>query len=115
MLALLWAPVTSHCLFERLPGFEFLACCDHEETSAPHEDEDCSTDACAVVEAGFYKLQDQEDLVVAALELELDVFGTVPKIHDVVVTASQPPPDLAVAWQFAYRAALPVRAPSSLL
>jgi hypothetical protein len=112
MLALLWAPITSHCLFERLPGFEFLSCCVHEDASGPHEDEDCSADACAVVESGFYKLQDHEDLIVAAVEL--DDFSGQLLIQDVVTTLSRPRPTQSIGWQFSQRAALPIRAPSFL-
>jgi hypothetical protein len=113
MLAVLWLPVTMHCALEGLPGLEFLICCDHAEESAPHEDDDCETDACAVVESGFYKLQDHDDLLVVFAEI---VFGDVSLTADEPrVTASRPPPDVAVGWQFSSRAAPLPRAPSYLL
>jgi hypothetical protein len=112
LLALIWVPVTMHCALEGVPGLEFLICCEHED-AAPHQDDDCEADACAVVESGFYKLQDDEVLVVACSEL--DVFDYELKDETAVLTASRPPPDLTVGWQFSSRAALLPRAPSYLL
>lgn len=115
LLALLWAPVTSHCMFERLDGFDFLSCCTHEEETAEpahHEEEDCSTDACAVVEEGSYKLQDHDDLLASVTEVS---YQARPKRTDTMVGGARPPPDIAVGWQFSHRAAPLIRAPSSLL
>lgn len=112
MLALLWAPVTSHCLFEKLPGFEFLHC------ATDTEDSDCTDDACAVVEAGLYKVQDNGDIVplpTLTLAFLPDVFAGEATVKDSggePFRAARPPPHLAPAWQFSYRAAVPVRAPS---
>lgn len=122
LLALIWAPVTSHCLLERLPGFEFLSCCAHEdaEASAPHETEDCSEDACAVVEEGFYKLQDNGDPVPKPVTVLVFLLDTA--LIEAPANGSDPdrarraPPllILKVSWQFFHRAAVPVRAPSLL-
>ena len=112
ILAVLWLPVTMHCALEGLPGLEFLICCEHED-AGPHADDDCEADACAVVESGFYKLQDHDDLVVVLTEVVLcDVSLRAGKP---IVTASRPPPDFAVGWQFSSRAAPLPRAPSYLL
>ena len=111
-LAALWLPVTMHCALEGLPGLEFLICCDHED-AAPHQDDDCEADACAVIESGFYKLQDNDILVVALSEVY--VFDGALEPSCAVVTASRPPPDLTVGWQFCFRAAPLPRAPSYLL
>ena len=51
VLALLFLPVSSHCRLELLAGMEWLACYAHED-AAPHQDDYCETDACAVVEGG---------------------------------------------------------------
>ena len=116
MLALLWVPVTSHCLFERLPGLEFLSCCTHPESSSPHENEDCSDDACAIVEGGGYKLKDNGDVIPKpALEIAFLSLTSEAMVKDSggePLRAASPPPHLAPAWQFIFRVALPVRAPS---
>ena len=113
ILAVIWLPVTMHCALEAFPGLEFLVCCDHAEESVPHEDDDCETDACAVVETGFYKLQDHDDLVVVLSEIVLA--DAVESADRVIIRASQPTPDFAVGWQFSSRAAPLPRAPSCLL
>jgi len=112
LLALIWVPVTMHCALEGVPGLEFLICCEHDD-AAPHQDDDCEADACAVVESGFYKLQDDEALVAACSEL--DVFDYELKNETAAFCASQPPADLTAGWQFSSRAALLPRAPSCLL
>ena len=112
LLALIWVPVTMHCALEGMPGLEFLICCEHDD-APPHQDDDCEADACAVVESGFYKLQDDEVLVVACSEL--DVFDFELKDEAAVFTASRPPPNLTVGWQFSSRAAVLPRAPSCVL
>lgn len=123
ILALLWAPVTSHCLLERLPGFEFLSCCQHDESdrTAGHEQEDCSGDSCAVVEDGFYKIQDNGDAVPAptlTIAFLLEVLSeqrlAANDSSGDVLRAALPPPTLQACWRFSYRAAVPVRAPSFL-
>jgi hypothetical protein len=117
ILAVLWLPVTMHCSLEGLSGFEFLICCAHDDAAAPHEDNDCEADACAVVESGFYKLQDHEDLVVASGDVEvIDPFDSCVECRR-IASAGTPRPrlDLAVGWQFSSRAAPLPRAPSFLL
>jgi len=112
-LAVLWLPVTMHCGLETLPGLEFLVCCTHEDATAPHEDDDCEADACAVIESGFYKLQDYEQLVAASTEVVVFECQAEPRV--IVVNTTEVPRDLIVAWQFSSRAAPSPRAPSSLL
>ena len=113
ILAVLWLPVTMHCALEVLPGLEFLMCCAHGEDAVPHEDDDCGTDACAVVESGFYKLQDYDDIVMADDGLVIDVHVVAPD----TAAFSKPPafPTITAAWQFSERAASLPRAPSILL
>ena len=116
ILALFWLPITSHCLLERLSGLEFLSCCTHAAEPCANEEKDCETDACAVVEEGFYKVQDNGDL------LPERVFQSSLLLPDIFLAESVkclPPsrevsrPELTASWQFAYRASLPIRAPSS--
>ncbi len=114
MLAV-WGLATMHCDLEQVPGFEFLACCQHPDT-APHPDDDCDTDACAVVESGFYKTEERAEDVpmpLLALSFALPFREAVP-----LTTAPLPvllrvsPPELPRTWQFSCRTALPPRAPS---
>ena len=115
MLAL-WVPATVHCQLEILPGFEFLACCDHEN-EAPHQDDDCETDVCQLIESGLYKIEDNPapllrpglappQFLLPALPLELSPALTAQ------VRPDSPPPDLSPCWRFVFRAAAPPRAPS---
>jgi hypothetical protein len=116
-LAVLWLPVSVHCQLEQLPGLEFLSCCDHEDTSAPHQDDDCAGDACAVIESGLYKLEENPAAFaapdVATLEFATSISGRAlrPAEADGSVRCADPPEHLRV-WQFVSRAALPPRAPS---
>jgi hypothetical protein len=115
LLAAVWLPVVSHCDLERLPGLEFLACCDHPD-AAPHEDECCRQGACAVVESGHYRVEEQPPAVPAPLLLFS--FEPAPAL---AIPAAPPagagirppaPPELSRIWQFSLRAARPPRAPS---
>jgi hypothetical protein len=115
LLAVLWLPIATHCDLGKLPGFEFLACCDHPDVMA-HQDEDCQRDACGVVESGNYKAE--EKLASAPAPLLLIVFLP-PVLPDhpaaqraIPIAASPAPPELSRIWQFSSRAALPPRAPS---
>ena len=117
-LALLWVPITSHCQLESIPSLTaLLACCEHEETSAPHEDQDCEQDACASVESGDYRTQEREPLLVIPDHISIEVAVVVVELSSVpdkislsILTPAAPKQDHI--WQFAFRTALPVRAPS---
>ena len=116
VLALLWAPVTMHCELEVLPGFEFLSCCSHH-AQAPHQDNDCDEDGCAVVESGFYvPPYNPFEVTAPTFFLAFDVipdyaFGELPGVlvHDL---RGAPPPELGPQWRFSSRVALAPRAPS---
>jgi len=94
-----------------------LACCDHEEAATPHEDEDCQQDACASVESGDYRTQEHEPLLVSPDHISIKVSAVVVELSSlrdevslrILATA---PPEQHHIWQFAFRTALPVRAPS---
>jgi hypothetical protein len=110
-----WGLATMHCDLEQLPGFEFLNCCQHEET-IPHQDNDCAQDGCATIESGFYKLEEQP----AAAPEPLLLLGVLTPLWEqparrelpAVTPLSSSPPELPQRWQFSYRTALPPRAPS---
>ena len=115
LMLVIWGMATTHCDLEHLPVFEFLACCTHPDT-APHQDQDCEQDGCAAVEDGFYKIEEQPALLptpVFVLSLFLPLRDeTVPAIVPSGGALGSAPPELPRAWQFAYRTALPPRAPS---
>jgi hypothetical protein len=118
LTALLWLPVSSHCQLEVIPGLEFLSCCSHAGKT-PHQDNDCKTDGCENVESGFYKTEDRSpdashpvSVVMPAILVALLWDASLPIPAGSNLDVSQPPPELSKVWQFASRAALPVRAPS---
>jgi len=109
VMALLWAPLTSHCQLESIPGFEFLHC-PSEATSSG-----CCDDSCTTIESGSYKVPEHHNLVpllylVAAFHLatitETDLLA------EPGVRVVDGPISLSSTWQFSFRTALPVRAPS---
>jgi hypothetical protein len=113
-----WLPATLHCALEVLPGFASLQCCCGD--AAPGTPEPAgSPDACASLEGGFIKHEDQGASrlippVWPALMTEL-ALGTEasPAAFDF---RSFPvgPPELPRAWQFFCRAAAQPRAPSGV-
>ena len=117
-LAVLWLPITMHCQLEQFPSLAFLACCTHPD-KAPHQDNDCDEDGCAVVESGLYMTAN------CPVEVFAPEFGPVelpawyvtlqlPVLLRVVTVTSTGPPSPAGPWQFSTRAALLPRAPSSI-
>jgi hypothetical protein len=110
----LWVPATVHCQLERAFVLEATACGDHSQESETGRN--CCDSNCKALENGFVKGNTQTSgdrdialLLAAAVILEPpDVTATQRNFPTSV------PPDLSPAWQFAQRAALPVRAPSFL-
>lgn len=110
---LLWLPLSGHCQLETIPGLEWLACCDHPDT-APHEDEDCSTDACATLEDGLFRSEIEAPDVSRP---NLESVALLAKVCNLPARVSNPavapsPPERRASWQFLSRSALPIRAPS---
>ena len=117
MLLALWVPMSSHCLLVTLSGLDSLSCCSHEEasTDASHEDE-CSTDACATIESGFYKTE-KARVAAPHPELQLALFDGLELEATPHRSASPPldakfPPELTSSLHFRMRAAIPARAPT---
>ena len=104
-----------HCSLEQVPGFEFLACCDHQ-ASAPHQDNDCEQDACSVVESGFYRISDHQDVAPAPVfslsNLLLEIQTRALDESSNVEICTTAPAELPHTWQFCFRTALLPRAPS---
>ena len=111
-------PITAHCKLEIIPAFAaILACCDHEEASAPHQDNDCEQDGCASVESGEYRTQDHDTLVVAPDFAPIDLAESPVELNSLPDEVSlglfaTAPPEQRHIWNFDLRTALPVRAPS---
>jgi len=116
LLAAAWLPLAAHCRLESLPGLAFLSCADekacHQGTDSPGSGECCS------FESAEYFLPSHQPDVSPALVLALPPFesptelvrGLPESVALGVLTAA--PPDLPASWQFAFRTALPPRAPS---
>lgn len=120
LLAILWLPVTSHCaILESVASLSFLSCCAHvdENPQTEHHEDDCATDACAIVEGAQYKSSLQR---VTVPPMDMHVLFELPALFETELSptasnAHQSDDALArlpVAWQFSARTALPPRAPS---
>lgn len=125
LLAIAWVPLTSHCLLEDLPGFEFLRCAaESHDAHGGHDQTEGSRhcdDACCAVEASDYLPADSlfdlaeiswaalspewlpADAQVAVIPGDAEPALLAPPAHD----PPQPP------WQCQVRFAPPPRAPSS--
>jgi hypothetical protein len=119
LLVTLWVPATLHCRLEQALSLELLSCYPHEaaEKTPAHHESDCANDGCAAVESGFYKQEEPE--ATPGRPLPAQVVWVAPHLDDapkcvrvLVATVSRFPSELAQCWQFSFRAALPVRAPS---
>lgn len=115
VLLALWVPAVCHCDLERLPGLQFLSCCQHLGT-APHQDNDCEEDDCAVVESGFYQMEKQSAGVPSPLLLPRNLLPpqgiTIPAEVPGWLRSTTSPPELPRIWQFNCRTARSPRAPS---
>lgn len=114
-----WALMANHCGLELIPGLDFLACSPQAEAS-PHQPSNCGddSDACATVESGLYKSEQSEFSVgkaflpVVALAVALLSQTDAPESSAGQFLSQGSPPELLKTWQFSFRTALPVRAPS---
>jgi hypothetical protein len=137
LLALSWALLTIHCQVEAMPGFEFLRCspapvsepachntsdCDSNHRSSPGQSSDpCEENGCCAIESAQYHVPRQQHegaptpvIAIAAPNYRVVIADSLPKDvnHGFLTTA---PPELVVSWRFAFRTALPPRAPSSFV
>lgn len=114
-LALVWAPMTSHCDLEHLPGMEFVACCD---LAAPdsHQERDCQADTCASVESGHYKTEEQGVCVppppVPSGVPLLSLSNQSPRLSQLSPRPAEIRNELPRRWAFTLRLASLPRAPS---
>ncbi len=114
LLVLTWAPLTAHCQLESVTGLELLQCPSGAQTpSSSH----CDNSSCCDWETGQYRLpQNQSPVAAYWLALAPSEFTVIEVVSSPVfgspVIQVTGPAELAVTWQFAFRAALPIRAPS---
>jgi hypothetical protein len=109
----LWVPLTAHCSLEKLPGLSFLQC------SSDTPGNDCNDAACQTIESGLYKISADSAVLplppiclVWAVPADLNESFSA-SVAEVSRFVSRPP-ELPQRWQFVFRTALPVRAPSLL-
>lgn len=110
-LAFCWVPMTQHCFLEAAG----MLPCGHGESEA------CADDACGVSESRAYKVSDGSVKLPAPsihlcawfLLVELPQ-GAESADGDIPSVVRDRPLNWVPRWQFVQRAALPVRAPSSI-
>lgn len=117
IMALSWAPLSAHCQWESLPGAQFFQCADTGSNS-PAGDPHCDGTSCCTWELSqFHSLTTHRpmpplwSLILGTASSELEIIPPL-EIRKGILTAA--PPDLALPWQFFFRAALPARAPSGI-
>lgn len=117
LAAFAWLLGTAHCKLEALPGFEVLSCQSengcHDEKDAAHDDV-----GCCLMEKTQYKsasmriVPPSPDLLPVSVASFLLLANSLPA-ETVSNIRPAVPPELSPSWQFQFRTALPVRAPSS--
>ncbi len=117
ILALLWLPVTSHCLLEEAGLIHNVACC---QTTLGHDHShghDAADGSCQVESRQVFT-QKHDVLKVALLVAVLsaaELFSTDQPAPSSIFGDGVAPPELSPTWQFVSRAAVSPRAPSVLL
>jgi len=116
LTALAWLSMTMHCQLETIRGLEFLACQATAPASKP--DSHCDTGCCAAEKSQYTKsaqlrvtLPSPDLLPILSMPL-LDLANALPDEVSVFGILTAAPPGLTACWQFSFRTALPVRAPS---
>jgi hypothetical protein len=107
-LALAWVPITSHCAWEDLPGFQLFQCATDAQ-----QDSDCEGDACVQVETASYKVSETQTYVPVppfTVVDQISLLEMLPAQQPLPATAA--PPQIPRSWQFSFRTALPPRASS---
>jgi hypothetical protein len=113
-----WFSCTAHCTLEMMTANKPLACCDNAKVGSnpsqtPASPEQC---VCGWVKSGGYTFSKSASLVNAPTDVLL-LFALSSSCEESLAAPALPklifsPPELSANWQFAFRAALPVRAPS---
>lgn len=117
VLALLWTPVTAHCLLEDAGLIHRDECC--QPTNSPTDADHDAADGVCQIETGKFHLP-KPGSIVAGIPVSMPWQQSVPPADAVlrpqdslIATGTSPPAILGRTWQFARRAALPPRAPSA--
>lgn len=116
LAAFLWLPASAHCELASVSGLAFLAC----SSDANYLDKPCSDSdkcGCFAAEKSQYNAGQLRvtiplpDFLIGSFVPLRDAVNSLPaEVSLGILTAA--PPQLLKTWQFASRAALPVRAPS---
>lgn len=116
LLAFIYPLAAGYCLFEKIELVEAVDCCA-ETASHDHEEQaPCGGYGCCPIEYAVYSSFDSgiTDLPTPPADV---VFLTVVLLTELpvevpVAQLERSPPDIPKSWQFAFRTALPPRAPS---
>lgn len=112
VLLVLWVPLTSHCTWENISDLALFKC-SAEAAPQPEQKSDCADDGCAQLETATYRNSDAQSDVTPPDFLALFQLLTVTvPAGQTCAAAVTVPPEISTGWQFAFRAALPPRAPS---
>ncbi|NOS68816.1 MAG: hypothetical protein HOP33_02695 [Verrucomicrobia bacterium] len=114
LAAVLWLPLSAHCLLERIPAFQFLACNDDTDAG---KTSDCDDTGCCPAEKTLYRINQIRVSVPSPDLLPLLPVATVDtaialSAEAVSAAVAGSPPELPQCWQFVFRTASPPRAPS---
>ena len=116
LLALAWVPLVAHCQLESITGLELLRCQSAGQTPAPGSSH-CDDASCCTWESGqYHSPQNQPPILTPVYAVVSPLAMFVPE-HTLsadlgVSVLTTAPPEMPKIWQFSFRAALPVRAPS---
>ena len=114
LLAIVYLPAMAHCTLEQAGWFPLGdGCCEQSSASGGSENTSCA-DGCCLLEGGdfFNNTKGVATVLPLAVSAYLVVaLDTLAKPAPSLPPESSPPEFLNV-WQFAYRTALPPRAPS---
>lgn len=116
LLVLVWLPATSLCLLESAGLIEKGECCS-KESEHPAPGKTGCDEPCGVVAAGRYLFQQDHFVLSAPVVETLDCCAPAflemqPPGGSGCDAPATAPPELAGCWHFAFRTALPPRAPS---
>jgi hypothetical protein len=116
-LALLWLPVSSHCLLENAEIIHRDLCCQPDPAHEHSHGHDAADGNCQV-ESRQITVQKQdlskESLLLALLK-SIEFSSVEAASVAVIRSDGVAPPELSPTWQFVSRAAVSPRAPSILL
>ncbi|MGN6552806.1 MAG: hypothetical protein ACTHLW_03630 [Verrucomicrobiota bacterium] len=116
LLAMLYLPATGHCALEQVGWIDSAgACCDQTALADNPQTDSCSYECCPIEYALYlsapHSVSTSPQLAAPVLIL-LALRSTADDPQHVAPRC--PPPVPPKAWQFAFRTALPARAPSCL-